>query len=259
MSSVETQPRSVSQTEQWEKCGHRFYLQRIARVAPRPAAWSFHGTAFHSAVEAVELSGRTMAAEEAVQIFSDQYGALVNKGLDGEPNTDRWLSAHGSGGEDIERRYVVGQEQVRRYVEWAAENPARTFNTPDGAAGLELYFMVELGGVKVRGFIDQLVHDPDGTVRPRDWKTGTTRSKFQLETYGVAVRQLYGVEVNKADWYLAKNGNLSRPVSLKKVDEETVGARYAAMDAAVKRGEFPANPGFSCRFCDVSHACSFRR
>ncbi|MFD7336649.1 RecB family exonuclease [Streptomyces violascens] len=256
--SIESQPRSVSQTEQYEKCAWRFYLQRVERVVPRPAAWSHHGTSFHSAAEAFELSGRTMTAGEAVDLFSDRYSALVNKSLDKEPNTDLWLSAHGSGGEDIERRFNVGQEQTRRYVEWAAENPVETYVTPEGKPGLELYFMVELGGVKVRGYIDQLVRDADGSVRPRDWKTGTTKSRFQLETYGIAVRKLHGVEVNQADWYLAKNGNLSRPIKLEQVAEEDVAARYVAMDAGVKAGDFPANPGFLCRFCDVSHACSFK-
>ncbi|MER7987000.1 PD-(D/E)XK nuclease family protein [Streptomyces noursei] len=257
--TIESQPRSVSQTEQYEKCARRFYLQRVERVVPRPAAWSHHGTAFHSAAEAVELSGRTMTADEAEARFVDQYSALVNGSLDQEPNTDRWLSAHGTGGEDIERRYNLGREQTRRYVEWAAESPTETYQTPEGKPGLELYFMVELGGVKVRGYIDQLVTDPDGSVRPRDWKTGTTKSKFQLETYGIAVRKLYGVEVNKADWYLAKTGGLSRPLKLDQVTEADVAKRYVAMDAGVKAGRFPANPGFLCRFCDVSHACSFKQ
>lgn len=256
---ITTQPRSVSQTQQYEDCAWKFYLQRVERVVPVPAAWSAHGTAFHSAAEAVERSGRTMTAEEAVQLFSDQYSALVNKALDQEPNTDRWLSANGSGGEDIERRYVLGQEHTRRYVEWAQENQPAIWMTPRGDDALELYFKVEIGGVQVRGYIDQLVLDPDDTVRVRDLKTGTTKSKFQLHTYKVAVEKVYNVPVNKGDWYLAKNGGLSRVVKLDEVTDEQVGERYAAMDAGVKRGDFPAKPGFLCRFCDMRHACSFSR
>jgi putative RecB family exonuclease len=199
-----------------------------------------------------------MTADEAVELFSDQYSALVNKDLARESDTDRWMSAGPyTGSQDIERRYVLGQEQTAHYVAWAAENAPAIWNTPDGEPGLELYFTVELGGVQVRGYIDQLVSRPTGAVRPRDLKTGTTKSHFQLQTYGIAVRKLFGVEVNDADWYLAKNGGLSRPVKLDQVHEEELGERYAAMDAGVKRGDFPANPGFDCRFCDVSHACKF--
>ncbi|WP_406153590.1 PD-(D/E)XK nuclease family protein [Streptomyces anulatus] len=259
MTDIATQPRSVSQTEQYEKCGWRYYLQRIKRVTPLPAAWSHHGTAFHSAAEAVERSERTMTADEAVQLFSDQYAALVNKALDQEPNTDRWLSASGSGGEDIERRYVLGQEQTRRYVEWAEENQPTIWQAPSGKDALELYFKVEIGGVQVRGYIDQLVLEADDSLRVRDLKTGTMKSKFQLETYKVAIEKHFNVPVNRGDWYLAKNGGLSRVVKLDKITEEEVGERYAAMDAGVKRGDFVANPGFLCRFCDMKHACSFSR
>ncbi|MFF1450153.1 RecB family exonuclease [Streptomyces sp. NPDC058274] len=256
--SIETQPRSVSQTEQYEKCAWRFYLQRVDRVTPTPAAWSNHGTAFHSAAEAFERSDRTMSAEEAVQVFSDEYAALTNAALDKESDTDRWLAAgRYTGGEDIERRYILGQEQTAYYVEWAKENGPDIWKTPDGEVALELYFLVELGGVQVRGYIDQLV-TVKGAVRPRDLKTGSTKSKFQLQTYGIAVRELYGVEVNDADWYLAKDGRLSRPVKLDQVSADELGERYAAMDAGVKAGDFPASPGYDCNFCDVAHACFFR-
>lgn len=256
--SIETQPRSVSQTEQYERCAWRFYLQRVERVTPRPAAWSHHGTAFHSAAEAFEKSGRTMTVEEAVEIFSDQYEDITNAALDIESDTDRWLSAgRYSGGEDIERRYVLGQEQTAYYVQWAKDNGPSIWKTPDGEPALELYFMVELGGVQVRGYIDQLVTVKGGAVRPRDLKTGSTKSRFQLQTYGVAVRQVYGVEVNDADWYLAKDGRLSRPVKLDQVHADELGQRYADMDAGVKAGRFPASPSYDCRFCDVSHACFF--
>ncbi|MEV0470733.1 RecB family exonuclease [Streptomyces prunicolor] len=256
--SIENQPRSVSQTKEYEDCGWRYWLRRGERVTPRPAAWSHHGTAFHSAAEAFEKSDRTMSTEEAVEIFSHQYEDMTNAALDVESDTDRWMSAgRYSGGEDIERRYVLGQEQTAYYVEWSKANGPAIWRTPEGEPGLELYFMVELGGVMVRGYIDQLVTAKDGAVRPRDLKTGSMKSKFQLQTYGVAVRQVYGVEVNDADWYLAKDGRLSRPVKLGQVSAAELGERYADMDAGVKAGRFPASPGFGCRFCDVSHACIF--
>ncbi|MFD8594567.1 RecB family exonuclease [Kitasatospora sp. NPDC059646] len=261
MTSIETQPRSVSQTEQYEKCGHRYYLQRIERVTPLPAAWSHHGTAFHSAAEAVERSNRRMSAEEAVQLFSDQYSALVNRALGEEPDTGRWLSASGSGGDDIERRYVLGQQQTAEYVEWAEKHQPAIWAVPgeQEKPALELYFKVELGGVAVRGYIDQLIKEAGNSVRVRDLKTGSTKSRFQLETYKAAIELVHGVTVNWGDWYLASRGGLSRRVDLSKVTAEQVGERYAAMDEGVKAGRFEAKPGFLCRFCDVQHACSFFR
>ncbi|MER6382077.1 PD-(D/E)XK nuclease family protein [Streptomyces sp. NPDC001118] len=257
-SNVENQPRSVSQVEQYEQCAWRWYLQRVERVEPRPAAWSFHGTAFHSAAEAWERSSRAMDSEEVAGIFHDQYTALVNEALDKEPDTDKWLAAGYTGGEDIERRYTLGLKQTRDYVKWSRENEPAIWTEPnEGAPALELAFMVELGGIKVRGFIDQALEEAEGAVRVRDLKTGSTKSKFQLQTYAVAMRQQWGVTVERADWYLAKDGRLSRPVKVGEVSEDEVGQRYADMDADVKAGRFPASPGYNCRFCDMAHACLF--
>ncbi|MFJ5882659.1 RecB family exonuclease [Kitasatospora cineracea] len=259
--TIENQPRSVSQTQQWEQCGHRYYLQRIERVTPLPAAWSHHGSAFHSAAEAIERSSRRMQVEEAVQLFSDEYAARINKALDQEPNTDRWLSATGSGGGDIERRYVLGQQQTAEYVGWAQEHRPAIWAVPgeEEKPALELYFRTEIGGVQVRGYIDQLIEEAGNSVRVRDLKTGSTKSRFQLETYKVAVEVLHGVTVQSGDWYLAAKGGLSRRVDLSQVTAEQVGERYAAMDAGVKAGRFEPKPGFLCRFCDVQHACRFAR
>jgi len=255
---VENQPRSVSQTEQYEKCAWRWYLQRVERVQARPAAWSFHGTAFHSAAEAYERSSRRMRTEEVLDLFSDEYATLVNKALDKWPDTDQWLSAgRYTGGEDIERRFGLGREQTAAYVEWSGVNKPDIWTEPTGEPGLELAFMVELGGIKVRGFIDQALDEGEGSVRVRDLKTGTTKSKFQLQTYAVAMRKQWGVRVDKADWFLAKDNRPSRPLDVEDVSEDEIGQRFADMDAGVKAGNFPANPSFDCRFCDVAHACFF--
>ncbi|MFJ7329045.1 PD-(D/E)XK nuclease family protein [Streptomyces cyaneofuscatus] len=258
-SSVENQPRSVSQTQQYEECAWRWYLQRVARVRPRPAAWSIHGTVFHSAAEAWERSSRTLAADEVTGLFHDEYTSKVNAALVEEPDTDRWMSAgRYTGGEDIERRYYLGMEQTAAYVEWSKVNRPALWTEPNKQEpALELSFMVELGGIPVRGFIDQALDEGDGSVRVRDLKTGTMKSRFQLQTYSVAMRKLWGVVVTKADWYLARDGRLSRPLKVGEVSEDEIGQRFADMDAGVKRGDFPANPGFDCRFCDVSHGCVF--
>lgn len=256
--SIENQPRSVSQVEQYEKCAWRWYLQRVERVEPRPAAWSIHGTAFHSAAEAWERSSRTMEPGEVDEVFCGEYTALVDKALAKWPDTDQWMSAGPyTGGQDIERRFSLGLAQTRAYVEWSQANKPAIWTEPSGAPGLELSFMVELGGIQVRGFIDQALDERKNTVKVRDLKTGTTKSKFQLQTYSVAMRIRWGVDVDTADWYLAKTGKLSRPLKVAEVSEDEIGQRFADMDAGVKRGDAPANPGYDCRFCDVNYACIF--
>lgn len=252
--------RSPSQADSYlDGCPYAYYLRRIERVSPRPAAWSHQGTAFHTACEVYELGGRQMSAADVVGVFSDEYARLVNTALEAEPNTDRWMTAGPDGVSDIEARYALGQAQAADYVSWAQGKEDPIWKAPDGSPAIEMRLTAEIGGVKVQGIIDQVIDEQDGSVRIRDLKTGSTKSKFQLKTYAVLVRKALRVEVNRGDWYMAKTGKLSRPLDLSTTSEDEVGERYAEMDVGVKRGDFPPKPGFSCRFCDVSHACQFRR
>ncbi|QNJ44495.1 RecB family exonuclease [Streptomyces buecherae] len=250
--------RSVSQLEQYEQCGHQYYLRRVQRVTPRPAAWSHQGTAFHSAIEAYERSGRQLAVGVVTEMFSDEYTSLTTRAMREEPRLDRWMTAGRKAPvADIEDRHTLGREQAAAYVAWAQDKGPSIWKAPDGKLGIELHLTVEIGGVTVQGYVDQLPVEPTGSVRVRDLKTGSMKSKFQLQTYGVLVRKALGLEVERGDWYMAKKGSLSRPVDLAQVPEEEIGRRFADMDQGVKAGRFPASPGFHCRFCDVSHSCSF--
>ncbi|MFC8099424.1 RecB family exonuclease [Streptomyces sp. NPDC057363] len=252
--------RSVSQTEQYlAKCAHAYYLRRVEGVVPRPAAWSHQGTAFHGASETYEIGGRKADEGFIADLFSQDYSAAVNRDLDREPDLKQWMTAGPDAASDIESRYVLGREQTKAYVRWAQKNGPALWKDEKGKPGVELHLTANIGGIKVQGYIDQLVSEPDGSVRVRDLKTGTMKSRFQLETYAILVRKALGLVVNKGDWYMAKRNGLSRPLDLSKVTEDQVGEKYARMDAGVKAGDFPANPGFGCRFCDVSHACTFKR
>ncbi|WP_338781755.1 PD-(D/E)XK nuclease family protein [Streptomyces sp. DG1A-41] len=250
----------MSQAEQYlDKCPKQYELQRVRGVTPRPAAWSHQGTAFHSAIEKFEEGGRRLTADQVADLFHGEYTALVNKSLEREPNLDHWLTAGTDGQSDIEGRYVLGMTQTRAYVEWAQKAEPVIWKDPEGKPGIERHLTAKIGDVTVQGYVDQLLERPDGSVRVRDLKTGSTKSKFQLKTYGVLVRKVLGVEVNDADWYMAKTGGPSRPVDLTEVTEDAVAERFAELDQGVKAGNFPPRPGFHCRFCDVAYACSSRR
>src|SRR5690606_39930450 len=137
-------------------------------------------TPFHSAAEKFEKEFREPSKEEMVQLFSDQYSALVNKAMQKEPDLNRWLTAGGKpAGEDIEERYRLGQRQVAQYVDWSTENQPYIWYDSEGwngldiseadgyapGQGVELYFMAERGAVMVRGVIGRCVSESAGSVR----------------------------------------------------------------------------------------------
>lgn len=94
-----------------------------------------------------------------------------------------------------------GPIYVRRYINWRKATGYEIAIMPDGRPGIELEFVMEMEGQKVRGFIDRVFYDPNtDTYIVVDLKTGKEPSgSLQLMTYFLAVLQVYGV---RAQWAL---------------------------------------------------------
>jgi putative RecB family exonuclease len=261
LETIKSQPRSVSQLQQYQKCGYAFYLQRVARVWQRPAAWLPQGTAFHSAAEEYEKSDRTMTLAEMEEAFRTHYAADVNRLCDETPRLDFWFRSGPYDGEkDIERRYKKGLEQVERYHRYYEEtHPEQTiWVAPDGTPGIELSFNIGLGGVRVRGFIDAVVI-AYGRVIVRDNKTGKKPgNELQLAVYAEAIRQTYGEPINHGDYWMAEKGKPTVLYDLFEWGSYELATEFDAMDQGVKAERFEPQPDpDKCMFCPVSHACRF--
>lgn len=160
--------RSVSQRNTYNRCPWSYKLQRIDKVWQRPASWLSQGLGVHKAMEEWELSGRELPFEELVRIYEEEFIRSIDEQAQDTPNFDYWFgSGPYPGPVDIERRFALGRTQLESLVGWSLNHPEQTtWFTPDGDPAVELGFDVELGGVKVRGFIDHIVDTPKGlTVR----------------------------------------------------------------------------------------------
>lgn len=261
--------RSYSQLGSYDRCPYMYYLERIEKVWQKPAAWLPMGTAVHEAAERWELSHRTMGLEEAQQIFKDAYVRETNKYLDETPNPAYWFrSGPYKGPEDIIRRYGLGLEHVARYIRWYTEKHPEekpvilTAGAEEGRMLVEMPFVIELGGVKVRGFIDYVGWDDNDRVIVRDNKTGRLPGgSDQLATYAIAVEELYPWvgEVAQGDFFMTRTGKPTVPYMLTRVVKQQLAEDFATMDAGVEAGDFPAKPEASkCMFCSVRDSCKYR-
>lgn len=260
--------RSWSQLEQYEACPYRYYLARIERVWKKPAAWLPMGTAVHYAAEQWEKSGRKAQPVVVKAWFKDKYREEVDHMLESTPNTRFWQSSGRYGGaEDIPRRHKVGLEHVDRYLAWYAKHPEQViWTTPDGTPAIELPFRLNLGGVEVRGMLDQAVwthpRGEGGTgpeIVARDIKTGNKPGKVeQLSLAGMAVRAADpNTSVDQGDFFMTKTGYPTFPYDLMNVDVLT--EKFVTMNDSVLAGDFPAKPeDAKCDRCDVADSCKFR-
>lgn len=284
--------RSVSQYNQYVKCPYSYWLQRKQRAWQRPAAWLPQGTAVHYAAEVWELSGREMALEEAQAEYRRKYAEEVSAMASETPNFSYWFSSGPYDGEtDTNRRYEIGLEQVAAYVEYYTSSAPEEviWIAPDGRPAIELEFDIDLDGVRLKGFIDQvtLVKDkvpkpltPSGKPskskkaleeyaaaveasplrpRPRDVKTGNQPGDdFQLGVYDVALDELFGIKADIGDYWMARKGGPTGGYDLTQWTRERVTEEFHWLDAKIEAEEFPPLPEpDKCRMCSVGNACDF--
>lgn len=268
--------RSWSQLEQYTPelggCPYRYYLARIERVWKKPAAWLPMGTAVHYAAEQWEKSDRKMAPVVARALFKEKYAEATNQLLEETPNTRYWQRSGRYGGdEDIPRRYKIGLEHVDRYLSWYKKHPEEViWITADGQPAIELEFNLDLGGVEVRGVLDQavVVQGEAQDVRPnmresnviaRDIKTGNKPGKVeQLSLAGMAITQADpSSQATHGDFLMTKSGYPTYPYELQNVDVLT--EQFVTLEANIQAGNFPAVPGDEkCARCDVAESCRYK-
>ncbi|QDM56256.1 Cas4 exonuclease [Gordonia phage ReMo] len=264
--------RSVSQLNSYVRCPMAYKLARIDKVWSRPAAWLPQGSAVHTVLEKKCLSdfeGNPMSLEEAKELFKEEYAKEVGRYTETTPNLDWWFwSGPYNGERDLERRWEVGLEQIEKFFSFLEgsvkgfPNGQKIWITPEGKPAVELYFMIELDGIRVRGYIDAVVELPTGELRVRDYKTGATPGDdFQLAVYALAISMMFGVEKPETgDYYMAgKKGKVGKPTApydLTDWTKEKITEAFHDVERGIEAANFEAKPEASkCAFCDVSYHC----
>lgn len=252
--------RSVSQYQGFLHCGESYRLQKVAKAPQTPAAWFIQGTAFHEAIEKFEKSNRAADPDTVRQWYEEAWDREAAKAMIAEPDQSKWLT----GGvtkpaTDFEKRFIKGGDQVEAYYWYALESEWKIWEPVEGVKAIELPFELDLGGVKVIGYIDQVVEYPDGHLRVRDLKTGTKlpATAFQLAMYDHGIDAMFGVKPGFGDYYMAKNNKETDPWNLQDYTLDKVTRWMVQMDKAVKLGHFLPNPGDACRTCTVRPYCDF--
>lgn len=196
-------------------------------------------------------------------MFTSAYDRLCNEMLADTPNMMYWFrSGPYRGREDIERRHLIGLDQIDKFFDWYEQNPEyKTWVTPDGEVAAEVPFDVMFGTVPVRGYVDDILVDPaTGDLIVVDDKTGNQPGKpMQLSVYPAALRKKWPdmPPITSAWFWMAKNGKPTKPITDFTTEEELT-RLFEQLDANIEAGRFDPDPEKSkCRFCDVQTSCEF--
>ncbi len=214
----------------------------------------------HEACEAWERSHRTLEARELVAIYDQSWASHMSRLTRDEPDLDKWLTGtpRTRGGVDVERRHARGIEQVHAYTARALSEPWVIWETPDLEPAIELFFRLDLNGIEVIGYIDQVREWPSGLLEIVDLKSGTKVPAwdFQLGIYSLAMQETYGVEIGTGRFYMLKNDDYTNPTDLSFFTMERVTKWFDGLNRGIEAKSFLPNVGDHCRICPVWKYCS---
>jgi DNA helicase-2/ATP-dependent DNA helicase PcrA len=226
-----------------ESCPQKYLFSYSWGLRGGPAAAMSFGSVMHSTIKFFmgELkNGRVLPFEEVARKFELE-----------------WTSA---GFEDAyqEQEYKKeGLAQLRAFHE-------KTIASPPAVIAQEKAFELPLeNNVVLTGRIDQVNQLGDGEEEIVDYKTGKprdaekARKDVQLSAYALAAREVFDWNPARLTFYfLQTNEGVSTSRDEKQLKKLRTEIQEAAAD--IRAGEFPAKPGFACRYCDFVSICPAR-
>jgi hypothetical protein len=160
--------------------------------------------------------------------------------------------------EDAEFWLEQGPKWVQEYVEWRLANKNwKIWKTPQGLPAIELGIVPKFAGVPVKMIIDR-IFEVDGQPVIVDLKTSqrTPESSLQLGFYKAGIKQVFGVDINYGNYWMARQAGTGSMVDISKYTEEMITYFVENFDKARKSGVFLPNTN-NCNRCGLTEYCPF--
>ena len=231
---------SASAIETYRTCPMKYLLQQVWGIRGGPQAAMTFGTVMHLTIREFVREirkRRSVPFEEVAAIFDREW--------------------HAAGFQDDyqEQEYRrAGLEQLRAFCESYASAPADVLHQ-------EKAFELPLDpNVVVFGRMDQINRIGPKKIEIVDYKTGNpkrekqAKDSLQLSLYALAAQEVFELEAERLVFY---NLTTNEPVATTR-DAKALGKAktiVAEVGDEIRAGEFPARPGFNCRYCDYQPIC----
>lgn len=255
--------RSFSQLSEYITCSEKFRLNRLVRprVPKRPAAWLILGIAIHEALEIAEKKGHY---EDVMSDYLVAYDRTKEEQLAVQPDLSKWINpGKKSTLETIDSYRERGVGQVERFWEWY-NSPDRIpdpfpikRDEDDGSPWVEVPFDIDLGGIRVIGFIDRVEEDNVVDIKSGDKKNN---KRLQLGLYKVALKKALDLEISTGQFFMTKVDGRSQfgytdHEDLSRYTEEYITDLFTAVERGIQNEVFFPAPSDFCGICDVAEFC----
>jgi len=246
---------SPSRAADFKACPLVYRFRSVDKLPQRPTADKARGTLVHAVLDQLfDLPAAERTYDRAAELVEPEWARLAEAepeiaALFAEGGLADWL--------DSARRMVAGY--------FALEDPTRL----EPAAREQLVEAVlDIGAAAplgLRGYVDRLDVAPTGEVRVVDYKTGAipreayeAKALFQLKFYALVLWRTQGTVPHQLKlMYLADRDTLTYRPDAAELErfERTLVAVWRAIERAVTRRDFRANPSRLCGWCDYQALC----
>lgn len=191
---------SISRLDTFDNCKYEYWLRYIDKEIPQNNIYGFLGTKVHSFLE------RIQNGEEI------NFEIELNKAFDEADFLDLHFSS-----ENVENKWKSNMLAF-----------AKSYRPLDKKVDTEKWFLINLEGHYIQGFIDLIIYNDDGTISIVDYKTSTKYNKNdlkekgrQLVLYAIAMEK-EGYKVKDISWNFLKYANVSYKLKNGKIKNTTL-------------------------------------
>ena len=231
---------SASAIETYRTCPMKYLLQQSWGIRGGPQASMTFGTVMHLTIREFvrELrEKRAVGFEEVMQTFDREWRAA---GFQDDYQEQEYRSA--------------GREQLQAFCTAYSSAPADVLYQ-------EKRFELPLDpNVVITGRMDQVNRLGPKKIEIVDYKTGTPKrakqadKSLQLSLYALAAQEVFEREAERLVFY---NLTTNEAVATTRDTKALKKAKDIVAEVAdsIRAADFPAQPGFSCRYCDYVPIC----
>lgn len=242
---------SPSKVSSFKDCALAFRFSAIDRLPELPSAPAARGTLVHRALELLfwdhPQGGRTPAAAQACLERAWAELSVTEEFTSLEMDTE------------AEAGMRAGAEQLVRSL-FLLEDPDRVT-----VLGTELMVEASLGSMRLRGIIDRLERDADGSLVVTDYKTGRVPGPSQEQSrlggvhfYAYLCEKALGARPDRVQLlYLGEPLSISTTPSDQSIRAMAVRAEavWAAVERACRMEDFRPRPSALCDWCAYKAFC----
>lgn len=242
---------SPSSLGTFRQCPLKFKYQKIDNLPDPSGPEATLGNFVHDVLEELyklpsELRTQEQAKDLAKELWASKWSEMANKVVHGDKELNRFRWAAWWCVENL----------------WMLEDPKQTH-----PSGIESFVTGEIGGVKMRGYIDRL-HFDESSVTITDYKTGKTpraanlSDKFlQLVIYSQLLSSLdisKNTESTLVELLYLKDGvRFKHQITTDDIQgaTELIQTTKRDLDEACKSGNFEHRKSILCNWCSFKRIC----